>query len=78
MIILDAWTIGRLLCASADKSEVDAVSATFRPLAERLAAMPLEVRQGAWEVFLCGRSDADELNAAWPSGPDSARRNWQA
>ena len=57
----DVATFGRLLCVEAIKGELAAVSETFRPLARYLAALKLEERQGAWDVFLCGRSDRDAI-----------------
>jgi len=74
---LDAWTMRRLLCVEAVNGEVQGVSRPFRSIADHLAALPPEARGPAWEAFLTGRHDRDEiimvLSAADPLGlpPDA-------
>lgn len=41
-----------------------AVSERFRRIADRLAGLPLDDRQGAWNIFLDGQADADEIDHA--------------
>ena len=52
---------------------MDVLSEGWRPLAERLAGLTLDDRQGAWDAFLCGQPNRDELVEAIahanPSGP---------
>jgi AAA domain len=57
----DAWTLRRLLCGEAVNGELQAVSEPFRRLADMLATLPLQARQGAWDGFLCGQSEPDAL-----------------
>ena len=69
----DARTLARLLCDLPVNGELQAVSEPWRRVAEHLASLPLEGRQGAWNAFLCGRADEDELIMALseidPEGP---------
>jgi hypothetical protein len=70
---LESWTIGRLLCGEPSNGELSALDGPFRRLADHLAALPLEARQGAWDGFLCASADPDAVvNAVAgvdPSGP---------
>ncbi len=83
----DAWVLARLLSGlSVADDELAAMSATNRPLAERLAATPPEGRQALWDVFLIDRANADAvikaLADAGPAGPapaldaDPAESDW--
>lgn len=54
----DAWVLRRLLVGQRLNGELQNVSEPFRRLADHLAALPPASRQGAWEGFLYGRSDA--------------------
>ena len=69
----DAWTLARRLCNLPVNGELQAVSEPWRRVAEHLAELPLEGRQGAWNGFLCGRDDGDAINSALdeidPEGP---------
>jgi AAA domain len=59
----DAWALRRRLCGEPIlNGELDAMSDKWRPLAERLAATPLDDRQEGLDWFLMGRS-VDDQNA---------------
>src|SRR5579871_401702 len=57
----DAWTLARLVCGQPANGELRAVSGPFQGIARRLAALPMEDRLAAWEAFLDGRDDRDEI-----------------
>ena len=61
MTPLDAWVISRLLPGLPVNGELQAVSGAFRPIADRLAALPLEGRGIAWDAFQIGRDDRDVI-----------------
>lgn len=73
MRLRDAHTFGRLLCGHALNGELQGVAEAFRPLAESLAALPPEDRRAAWDLFLAGRPDREEIIAVVaridPNGP---------
>ena len=69
----DAWTLRRLLTGRDVDGEMRAVSATWRPLADHLSALPVVARQAALDGYLCARTDRDAivkaLAAVDPEGP---------
>ena len=69
----DAWMIARLLSDQPVNGEVNGASATFRPLAERLATTPLESRRHVFDGFLICQQGRDEIvkavGDADPLGP---------
>lgn len=69
----DSWVIACLVSGRSVNGELVTVSEPLRPLAERLAAMPLEDRQALWDGFLLGQPDRDEIirtvAGADPVGP---------
>lgn len=69
----DAWALARLLAVEAVNGELQDVSELFRPIAEHLAALPLDDRGAALEAYLTGRADRDEIIKALadadPTGP---------
>lgn len=69
----DAWIIRRLLCSRSENGEHEDVVGRYRGLAEKLAALPIEARQVAWDEFLAVQPNAEELTAALvdaaPDGP---------
>ena len=70
---LDAWIISRRLAGEPINGELAVVSPEFKPLVERLEATPLEGRQNAFDCFLAGQSDRDDIVLALanvdPMGP---------
>jgi AAA domain len=70
---LEAWSIRRLLYGESVNGELEAASETFRRLADHLLSLPADGRQGAWDGFLCARSDrealVEALAAVDPVGP---------
>jgi hypothetical protein len=73
---LDAWALRRLLTGHDLGDERERLSERFRPLAERLDALPLEARQTALDGFLAGCHDAEGVVLAMadvdPHGPPPA------
>jgi hypothetical protein len=69
----DAWTFARVLSGQPVNGEQDRMSEPWRPLAEQLAAMPLEGRKLHMDGVLAGRSDANAIISAMaqvdPLGP---------
>jgi hypothetical protein len=69
----DAWVLRRLLVGQTLNGELEEVSGPFRDIADRLAGLPPEGRQGAWNGFLDGQAGKDDiiraLAAADPLGP---------
>ena len=59
----EAWALRRLLVGGSIPDGCGP-GAEFRPLADCLAACPVEDRRPAWEGFLAGRPDAEALIAA--------------
>ena len=60
----DAWTLAKLLVGHALNGELADVSAPWRPLADHLAALPLDDRQAAMDAALTTRPDrADIIDA---------------
>lgn len=58
----DAWALRRILATSALDGEVGLiVDPDLKAMAERLASLPLEGRQGAFSELAAGRDDGDEL-----------------
>ena len=65
MTPLDAWLIARLRANLPISSEDQSlVSEAFCPLVNRLASLAVDRRDDAWEGFLVGRSDAQDLMQA--------------
>jgi hypothetical protein len=71
-----AYHIGRKIVGAEGNGEPENVPEPWRPLVDRLAALPPEQRQLGWLCFLAGRPDADALVAAVaavdPTGPPPA------
>lgn len=69
----DAWVFARLVSGLSINGELATVSEPFKPLAESLAATPLEGRRSLWDGFLLGQPDRDEIIRgvadAVPDGP---------
>jgi hypothetical protein len=69
----DAWVLSRILFGQALNGELEAVSRPFRRVADHLATRPVEALQNAWEGFLTGRDDRDQIILALanidPTGP---------
>lgn len=69
----DAWVLVRVLSDQPVNGELAAMSDAWRPLAEKLAAMPPAFRQSGLDCFLAGRSDRDAIIKALtdvdPLGP---------
>jgi hypothetical protein len=69
----DAWALRRLLCGHHLNGEVNAVHGSIRRLVDRLASLTADRRAFAWDGYLCGREDAEDiiktLAAADPTGP---------
>ncbi len=69
----DAWVLARLLSDQPVNGELPAMSEALRPIAERLAATALNVRQGVWDGFLAGQPDANAIIEALSNvRPDQA------
>ncbi|MEW4568503.1 AAA family ATPase [Tautonia sp. JC769] len=70
---LDAWVIRRMLAGGEINGERESLSDPFLRIAEHLDELDPQGRQAAWNGFLCGRADADELTVALsavdPLGP---------
>jgi hypothetical protein len=70
---IDAWTLAALLAGEPVNGELKALTNRFRRVADHLAALPPQARQGAWNGFLCGCPDPEETVRALanvdPSGP---------
>lgn len=65
MTTYDAWIVRRLLCDKAlNAGEIEAVGVKFQPLAVQLAGLPLGDRQKAFNAFLDGRSDDQDILTA--------------
>jgi len=68
-----AWALARLLSVEAVNGELRDVPEPFRPIADRLAGLPLADRRAVWDAFLDDRPDRDEiimaLSNAKPKGP---------
>lgn len=73
---LDAWTIGGLLCGTLPDDSAIVVADRYRPLAEGLVGLDPALRRGAWEAFMWGQQDPDDLVLALagvdPTGPPPA------
>ena len=69
----DSWTLARLLADRPVNDELGALSGPFGAIGRRLAGLPSGGRQAAWDAFLDGRDDRDEiiltLADADPDGP---------
>ncbi|WP_337174600.1 DUF3987 domain-containing protein [Paludisphaera sp.] len=67
----DAWTIDALHHVDAPPEHVRAVSDRWRPLAERLASLPMEARGDAFRSALAAlpRDEADAFEAAMDRNP---------
>ncbi len=61
MSLPDAWVIAKLLCGHTLNGELATISAPWRPLADRLAALPLDDRQAAMDAALADRPDRDDI-----------------
>ncbi len=57
----EAWVLARLISGQPLNGELAALSEAWRPLAERLAATPLENRASILDGFLIGRPDRDVI-----------------
>jgi hypothetical protein len=57
----ELWALRRVLTGHALNGELHALSGPLRRIVEHLGGLPLDHRQGAFNGFLCGRSDADQL-----------------
>lgn len=57
----DAWVLSRLISDQPVNGELASVAEAFRPLAGRLAAVPLEGRQAAFDCYLAGQPDRDAI-----------------
>lgn len=72
----DAWLLARLLSDQPVDGEVGRMSDGLRPIAEHLAALPIDRREAAWSGWLAGRSDQNALilavSDAEPTGPRPA------
>jgi hypothetical protein len=67
----DAWALRRLLTGDPVYGELQVVSEPFRPLAVRLASLPMEARQTALDGFLAAREDRDKIIMALADGDPS-------
>ena len=69
----DAWPLARLVTGLHVNGELETVSARFSPIARRLDGLPVEARKAAWDAFLDGCDDRDEIILALaeldPEGP---------
>src|SRR3954447_11839906 len=69
----DAWVLRRLLTGAALDGEPEAVSEPWRPIADHLAALPVDDRLDAWKASLADRDDRDQVILALatvdPQGP---------
>jgi hypothetical protein len=60
----DAWVLARAMSDQPLNGELTSVSEAFRPLADRLAAMPPESRRAAFGCYLSGHPNGDEIGKA--------------
>jgi Protein of unknown function (DUF3987) len=72
----DAWILGRQMSGQPLNGELASVSPAFKPLVDRLEAMLLASRQAAFDCFLAGQSDREDIVSALanvdPLGPAPA------